>query len=132
MKFSIAYGLIGVLFAIATLSAKAASADISGKYLCQGHDPFQKANFKMPVTVTKTQDTYQFEALDELTNEKYMGTGVFMQNDPYTLAVSYQGPSGQPPYLTIGLYKVQKDGSLKTTWTLQGEHHVATETCKKI
>lgn len=109
-----------------------ARADLSGKYTCEGYDPFQKATYQVSGQITKINDIYHFHFVADANKSlEYFGTGVFDKNDPNTLALVCTSPQ-DPQELGVALYKVKADGSLHAIWTMHGKEKTGTEICKKI
>lgn len=129
MKRKVLFGCISAIFCMGTYSTNIFASDLSGKYICEWHDPFSNEDNKMPLTVTKTKETYHFEVVDQSTKDKYIGTGVYNPSRPDTLAVVYTGPK---ELIYVALYNVQKNGSLNSVWTFHGKDRTSTEICKKI
>lgn len=128
-----------IALSLATFSCLAAgeTPDISGKYTCDGYDPFSKAKYQAPLTVTKTDETYQFE-WDFGKYGIYKGTGFFTDgiNDfiPVTVTNTTKKHSEQNPYDSeLQVYQIGPDGTLSGRWTFLGKSKVSpVEVCKKI
>lgn len=122
--------LLGLAIGLLSLPIYAAQKiDHSGKYICEGYDPFEKSNYTLEMTMTKAGDIYTFKGEDQ-NKVQYEGSVVLDKNDPRTLAMICLKPDDLN-YRSVAIYKVKSNGVLQGTWTMQGHDTLGMETCKK-
>ncbi len=135
MKQYLAISLFALAFAVqandvTTIASQKNTTDISGVYICTGHDPFNNFNnhYKSKTTIKKTNQTYQFIWQDPL--GRFIGTGVTAAGQSDFVA-AYFANVNKPNHVGVVIYKILDNGDLSGTWTLKDKNSIGEEICKK-
>lgn len=120
-----------LLTAITMFSITTAFAfDLSGTYNCKGHAPGGKEYTDGFLTITKSDNLYDFSWKFAKENSHTTGKGVYNPEDDNTIAVLFTIQKPTPKQTGVIIYKAS-DNTIKGTAIIDGKTLIGGETCTK-